>query len=414
MKHKFVLFKDGTYQTSKRAISKIHRNVRRYGKTKVEMVLIHIRGYTNLYTPVKMNPLMKMDHGIIRYHMRLMLSGSAVDTSDDIVLLDYYPTEIEIFSYEELIEVYHNISTMLYLEHSTASNCTEMNIPYMDICACSIEIEKNDKTLYHYDSKVPKKKRKEIPYKYTQVSAIIDDISEDIGIHDQYAIEMASYENSFQKLELFYHPKRGMRWEFRSIRHAMYTETMAVGIINPLARTILMMDDMVYEELLKIDKATIYIATLETDGADSYQDDLMRTRRKHPIYEITYDETPQDSVGINEWEIYNEIIEAYSYVMDNPDDVIFFICYLPHVMKLYREVIKGMIVSADQYMKIEISDEQCMHLDDVTAVLIDVTCYMDNMVKNKHGEYLRITTETDKNIQPDINTCADFIRRNFK
>lgn len=405
IKHKFILYNDHSYSTTKKSAKKIYRK-NKDKKSEIDSILIPIAGYDNAFMPVKVNKLMNITYGCIKYHMQLMLCGSSVDTTDDIILLNYYPTEIEIVSYEELLMVFHNITSMMYVEHSTASNCTEMNIPYMDIVSISIELYTNKKLVYSFSTDTKKSKDlKEIPFKYTGVSYIVDTIAKDLGLAwltDEYS----SFEMSYQKIE-FIQDKKRTHWELSKYITAIRSNTIAVGIINPLARTIILMDDMVYDDLLIISKSQVYIAILELGAVDPKLENI---RKNIPLYTMTYDETPQDLIGVNEWEIYDDIVESYSYILDAPDDIMIFITYIPHIIRLYREVIKGMIFSGDQFLNITNDDEYYGNMDSIISVYLDMTLYLDDPNMDR---YIRIATDAKAIELPNINSLALFLRRNL-
>lgn len=406
IKHKFILYRDHSYSTTKKSTKKIYRKSKNK-KSEIDSVLIPIAGYDNAFMPVKINKLMNITYGCIKYHMQLMLSGSSVDTTDDIILLNYYPAKIEIASYEELLMIFHNITSMLYVEHSTASNCMEMNIPYMDITNISIELYTDKKLVYTFNANMEKlKKFKEIPFKYTGASYIVDMIAKELGI-TWLTDEEKSYTMSYQKIE-FVQDKKQPYWKLSHYVTAICSNTIAVGIINPLARTIILMDDMVYDDLLIISKSQVYIAILELGAVDPK---LENARRNMPLYTLTYDETPQDLIGINEWEIYDDIIESYSYVLDAPDEIMIFITYIPHIIRLYREVIKGMIFSGDQFLNIENDDSYYANIDSIISVYLDMTLYLDDP---KNDRYIRIATGSESMEIPNINSLALFLRRSLQ
>lgn len=350
---KILLMADDSVKMTNKSLSKLYTKYRSH-LSDVYQVLVPIPGFDRTYMPIEMSRICKMNHGIIRYSMNLMESS---EDEDDELVRPFGTNEMEIRDCEEFLQALFNLSAFNSYHQICVGNNLDFTSNYFDIEYFEVHLYENKDEIfsYRFDQfcdfvEINGKKRKyesDTPFthdKWNDFSIYRDRCIRTLVKHPLglfWSTMMIKNQMVNESLIIITPGERGLKWKHQKPPCTYPIENTVIGIIDTEGCWITLIDADDYDQLLRLESATIHIAGM--DDGDMTTVVSVERDQATPI-KIVYDPDVQPAIGGGEWELTDALWNHVEFTLHHIDMIASLITSVGTYFRVMRETIRQMII----------------------------------------------------------------------
>lgn len=337
MKKLFLLFQNHYVKKAKLTLQSV---IDKYKGSKLEYVLLPIPGTGCTYLPIQFEALQTLDFAsaMFRYHMTLSMTSRRY-AHDDVVepKYDYFTTRLIATSLEEFYYALHNIMAFRYMKALSHSS-EEDSYWFIDIADLDIEIVDRLGNSVGRELIQQSVLDDTVPFHI----AALDDICKICAAKYGIGLDCEMTDAVFTGHFCLNDDGDVRTWVYQKRPIELFSRVSVVGVINLYTGAISLIRDDDYDAALRIGESSLYLTPISLGlGAEHVTSHLRQISAYYGLDKYSFirsndaDDEYQENRVFHDWA--DCILDCFTYVFYDIDDVLNALEYLPWVFQVYRE-----------------------------------------------------------------------------
>lgn len=377
---------DGRLMETKMSISKLIEGNHLH---RVKWVLIPIYRCAQTYISVEGTQFLdrQISSARVRFHLifREINPHSGIP-SNDLPKYDYYPTSIDVYSYEDLYQLIYQIGVFRYIQELYGYGDGKDPFWYMTVEDIEITLYNNSQQVDHFTYRQHSEKDIDVPFQYSSFGDLCKALFKHFGIAD------ANEEMVFHNMAIERASKKSDQnlWRISKGPIQLFDKVRMIGIGNPKTKSYTFLTMDVYDQILRLKNAQVFLTPLGFAHCKPQSIvEYLSTAHKYELPKYEFTSMAQDDYANNRvyHDLSNYITEVFSIMVYDAEDVVLLIENLSFLMQIYYEGAK-------------IENAIVEETDDLNSMMYKATVFCEIVVD----------TETDNGVPSDesLHITTDF------
>ena len=345
-----MLYSNGRIASSKKTIAEL---IHSGEMAALDYILIPIWKTSATYVAVDRDIFLtgQFSRGVIRYHLQYRLIDRSLKNNPmEYTKYDYYPTFIDVTTYEELYQAIYQVGVFFY--NQELFGYTDRIDSYWHISVEDIEVtlwNADNKVMDHIEQRQLSHQDMDVPFHYERFNELVEKLYEHFGIFGAH--EGALADSYYLR---FYQEGDHREWKITKTPVELLANITHVGRYNPSSRGFVILKRDEYDAALRLQNGFAYISPIYLwDESNPYDCLPIAHYFNLPKYRIgpwNGEEDIEQDPGFVIFETLGPFVyDTFAISLFDPDDIIAYLDHSQYFMSIYHEGIKVMMAdSADE------------------------------------------------------------------